>query len=397
MYVHNIIKPVRQLNSYYLKLIISSVLGIAIGTSWITRFRFYKFGISEFFFFIFTLFLFFLYKYELFKIKRNFFTFIKIFLFFLFFLIIPYKTININIYGASKVDLIIFFFSFFLFFLTFIALKKKVIDLNLVSIIFLVTFLTPLFFFLFVEDVVFKSKEFLNLDFLGLSNNPNQICFYLLCLLFFQSFLNKYFFFYFFLVLFFLSFYFKSSAFLLSSITIMISFLLLHLVNFFFKKKTAIIFFLFLMCLIIFILLNYNQTLTFAIKYFEGTETRILLLKNGILSILNSPFFGNGTGSFSGHQTFFEGYEIHNTFLDFASQFGIPFSLLVYGVMLISLYLMIINNNFLSAVSLLGLLVFLNFHYFGRHFVFYVILAILCNYIANYYKKFFLFKSKGNF
>lgn len=151
------------------------------------------------------------------------------------------------------------------------------------------------------------------------------------------------------------------------------------------------------MFLIILMSLNFTQILTFAIKYFEGSGTRILLLKNGLLSILNSPLLGNGVGSFSGYQAPFEGYEIHNTFLDFASQFGFVFLLLVCGVMLLSLYLMIINNNYLSAASLVGLLVFINFHYIGRHFIFYVILAILCNYIANFYKTSFLFKSKGNF
>ena len=384
---------INKAKSDHLKLVISSILGIAIGTAWMTSLRFYRVGISELFFLIFTIFFFFQHNYQFFRIKKIFSRFGTILLFF--FLIITYK--NFIIHSSITIDLIIYIFSFFIFFFTYNALKKKIIDLNLTSIIFSIVFLFPFFFFLIIEDVIFKSRELLDLDFLGLSNNPNQVCFYLLSLLFFLSFGSKYFFFSFFLVLFFLSLYFKSSAFLLSSISIIISFLFLHLVNFFYKKKTAMIFFLFLMCLIIFMFLNYNQILTFANKNFEGVETRLLLIKNGIYSILQSPFFGNGIGSFSGHQGPFEGYEIHNTFLDFASQFGILFSLIVYGVMLMSLYLMIVNNNFLSAVSLLGLLIFLNFHYFGRHFIFYVILAILYNYIANCYKKFFLFKSKGNF
>jgi hypothetical protein len=380
----------------FFKLIISTILGIALGTGWLTSIRFSRVGISEIFYLIFVIILVFRYKNNFFKIKNNLINYAKFFLFILFF-IISYKTLFIRINQVSPENLIIYYFSFFLFFFTLISLKKKVIDFNFVSLIFTIIFLFTLFFSLFVEDIIYKNKLFIDTVFLGFANNPNQICFYLLSLLFFLSFCNKYVFFYFFLVLFFLSLYFKSSAFLLASISIALSFLILHLINFFYKKKTAMIFFLFLMCLIIFMFLNYNQILTFAIKYFDGTETRILLLKNGLLSILHSPFFGNGVGSFSGYQAPFEGYEIHNNFLDFASQFGIPFSLLVYGVMLMSLYLMIVNNNFLSAASLLGLLIFLNFHYFGRHFVFYVILAILYNYIVNCYKKFFLFKSKGNF
>jgi len=395
--MHNSIKILSKVKSDYSKLIISTILGVACGTAWMTSIRYQRIGISELFFLIFLIILFFINKFDFFKIKKNLLSILKIFLFFLFFLITPYKNFFTNVYGLLSENLIIYHFSYFLFFFTLIALKKKIIDLNLVSLIFSTIFLSTLFFFLFIDYAVFKTSKYLGIVFLGLSSNPNQICFYLLSLFFFLSFGNKYFFYFFFLVLFLLSLFFKSDAFFLTSISIVISFFFFHLKNFFFRKKKAIIFFSLIMSLIILIFLNFTQILTFAIKYFEGSETRILLLKNGLLSILNSPLLGNGVGSFSGHQAPFEGYEIHNTFLDFASQFGIIFLLLFCGVMLLSLYLMIVNNNFLSAASLVGLLVFINFHYIGRHFIFYVILAILCNYIANFYKTFFLFKSKGNF
>jgi hypothetical protein len=395
--VNNFIKIISKVKSDYLKLILSTILGVACGAAWMTNIRYYRIGISELFFFIFFIILFFINKVDFFKIKKNLLSIVKFFLFFLLFLIAPYKTFFENLYGLLPENLIIYHFSFFLFFFTLIALKKKIIDLNLVSLIFAIIFLFTLFFYLFIDNVIFEIKKRLDETFLGLSNNPNQISFYLLSLLFFLSFGNKYFFFYFFLVLFILSFYFQSDAFLLSSISIVISFLFFYLKIFFLRKKKAVIFFSLIMFLIILMSLNFTQILTFAIKYFEGSETRILLLKNGLLSILNSPLLGNGVGSFSGYQAPFEGYEIHNTFLDFASQFGFFFLLLVCGVMLLSLYLMIVKNNFLSAASLVGLLVFINFHYIGRHFIFYVILAILCNYIANFYKTFFLFKSKGNF
>ena len=387
---------ISKVKSDYLKLIISTILGVACGAAWMTTVRYHRIGISEFFFFIFFVILFFIYKVEFFKRKKNLLSIIKLFLFFLLFLIIPYKNFFTNIYGLLSENLIIYHFSYFLFFFTLIAFKKKIIDLNLVSLIFSTIFLTTLFFYLFIDYVIFEFKKNLDTTFLGLSSNPNQICFYLLSLFFFLSFGNKYFFYFFFLLLLFLSLFFKSDAFLLSSISIVISFFFFYL-KIFLRKKKTIIFFSLIMCLIILMFLNFTQILTFAIKYFDGSETRILLLKNGLLSILNSPLLGNGVGTFSGYQAPFEGYEIHNTFLDFASQFGFVFLLLVCGVMLLSLYLMIVNNNFLSAASLVGLLVFINFHYIGRHFIFYVILAILCNYIANFYKTSFLFKSKGNF
>ena len=387
---------ITKVKSDYLKFIISTILGVACGAAWMTNIRYYRIGISEFFFFIFFVILFFIYKVEFFKRKKNLLSIIKLFLFFLFFLIIPYKNFFTNVYGLLSENLIIYHFSYFLFFFTLIALKKKIIDLNLVSLIFSTIFLTTLFFYLFIDYVVFEIKKNLDTPFLGLSSNPNQICFYLLSLFFFLSFGNKYFFYFFFLVLLFLSLFFKSDAFLLSSISIVILFFFFYL-KIFLRKKKTIIFFSLIMCLIILMFLNFTQILTFSIKYFEGSGTRILLLKNGLLSILNSPLLGNGVGSFSGYQAPFEGYEIHNTFLDFASQFGFIFLLLVCGVMLLSLYLMIINNNYLSAASLVGLSVFINFHYIGRHFIFYIILAILCNYIANFYKTSFLFKSKGNF
>jgi hypothetical protein len=56
----------------------------------------------------------------------------------------------------------------------------------------------------------------------------------------------------------------------------------------------------------------------------EG-HLRLPLLKNALLASLYSPVVGFGIGSFSGIKKPFEGYEAHNTFLDFSLQFGLSF------------------------------------------------------------------------
>jgi hypothetical protein len=394
--MNSVIKDINKKDKNFFKLITSTVLGIACGTGWMTSIRLSRIGISEILFLILITILAFLYKNDFFKIKNNLANYIKIFLFLIFFVIIPYKTLFTNVSGHLPENLIIYNFSYFVFFFLLIALEKKIIDLNFMVVIFAVVLLSTLFYFLAIEDLIFQNKKLIGNDFLGLSKNPNQYCFYLSCLLLFVSLYNKKFFFHGLSIIFFLSMYFKSDAFFVSSIFSIISLVLLYLINFFFKKNTVIIFFMLCTCLIFILFLNKTQLLIFTVNYFDGAEIRILLIKNGLLSVSHHPFFGNGVGSFAGHLSPFESYESHNSFIDFASQFGIIFSLLLFSVFLISLYFMIVNKNFFSASSLIGFLVFISFHYVGRHFIFYVILAILCNYIANYYKSLFFFsRSKG--
>lgn len=59
---------ISKVKSDYLKLIISTILGVACGTAWMTTVRHHRIGISEFFFFIFFVILFFIYKVDFFKL-----------------------------------------------------------------------------------------------------------------------------------------------------------------------------------------------------------------------------------------------------------------------------------------------------------------------------------------
>ena len=80
---------ISKVKSDYLKLIISTILGVACGTAWMTNIRYHRIGISELFFFFFII-LFFINKVDFFKIEKNLLSIVKFFLFFLFFLIAPY-------------------------------------------------------------------------------------------------------------------------------------------------------------------------------------------------------------------------------------------------------------------------------------------------------------------
>lgn len=103
-------------------------------------------------------------------------------------------------------------------------------------------------------------------------------------------------------------------------------------------------------------------------------------MKNAFLASVRSPLFGFGAGSFSGIFGPFNGFEAHNTFLDFAMQFGFIYPLMIYGIMVAALFHLLKRRQFLVAAFVVGFIESGLFHFSGRHFTFWVELAVFWYY-----------------
>jgi hypothetical protein len=108
----------------------------------------------------------------------------------------------------------------------------------------------------------------------------------------------------------------------------------------------------------------------------EG-DGRVLLMMNALKAVYHSPLMGLGAGSFSGLDNPFEGSEAHNTFLDFAVQFGIVYPLFLYWMIFKALFISLRRRQILVSVFIMGFIVSGFFHFTARHFVFWVELAVL--------------------
>jgi hypothetical protein len=75
--------------------------------------------------------------------------------------------------------------------------------------------------------------------------------------------------------------------------------------------------------------------------------------------------------------------DAHNTFLDFSIIFGLPFAILIYGIIFAFLYQSFWFKNKLIACTTVGLIVFSMFHFIGRHFIFWFIIAIMVYQLLN--------------
>lgn len=355
--------------------LISSIsLGIALGTSWMTALRFYRFGVSEFFFLVFSIILFCKYYKNLFKLEKNYLSIIKICFFFIIFVAAPINTFFFNQYGNIEKDIIIYFFSFFLFFLSF-YLDEEIIDLRFAINIFALIFLSSLIYAVIIYEFFTLNHD---VQFLGLANNPNQVSFSILLFFLLTSLYNKKILYAALPILLIIGFYIRSLAFIyslsISLVTIILFILLKKLKLSFFVKKILILIIFILFAVLAF---HYSEIYKFIASNVEGSITRFKLLYNSLIVIYDAPIFGHGIGSFSGRDAPYLKNEAHNTFLDFSIQFGLIFSIIIYLIFILSTYYQLNKREYLNAFTILSFMIFTLFHFLGRHFVFFFILAIL--------------------
>ncbi len=372
--------------------IISILLLVAIFTSSMTSLRFYgRLGISEILFVIVYFFLIQIYLKNILSIKYDLLNLIKFLLFGIFFIVSPINFFfNTNIYNFNF-DILVYPFSFFIIFIT-VYDNEKILNFKFITRSFykslLPFFLISFIIYIFVYYNFFKLHE-IKIQFSGLSNNPNQFAFYLLVYLYFISLYYKEKFFNFFLFSLVTGFATQSEAFVISYIFLII----LIIFNMISKKLSNKNFFfsiLFVFIIIIFFSF-YFQIIDYLIHYFKEEKiTRLNLILDSLSLISENIFKGFGPGAFvslenSGENLVF--YEAHNTILDYSIQFGIIVPIIVYLIITYSTYIMFKKKDFFPCFTLWSIIIFSQFHYIGRHFIFYLILGITIIYIKKNFKK----------
>lgn len=175
----------------------------------------------------------------------------------------------------------------------------------------------------------------------------------------------------------------QSDAYMLAIIMITISYIYFRLT---FSNKLSsfikIIFSTILLLIISFIAVEYyGEWLADEWLKADQGNTRLDLMYNALLVSVQSPFFGWGAGSFSGVSGTFQGSEAHNTFLDLSMQFGFLFPTIIYIIIITTLISSLRKKDYLMAAFVVGFIESGLFHFSGRHFSFWIELAVFLGYI----------------
>lgn len=176
----------------------------------------------------------------------------------------------------------------------------------------------------------------------------------------------------------------KSDAYTLALVAIVASYLYFKLLFSRFLPisfRTKIVVSVFTVLLIgVFAVSNFSSELAEIWLAADEGDGRRYLMSNALSATLVSPLFGFGAGSFSGVDMPFSGSEAHNTFLDFSMQFGIFFPTVLYAIIFIALVRLLKKREFLVAAFVVAFIESGLFHFSGRHFTFWVELAVFWQY-----------------
>ncbi|GAQ94535.1 hypothetical protein TAGGR_1719 [Thermodesulfovibrio aggregans] len=381
------------------EILLSIVLGIAIGTASLTNLRIYDvIGLSEFLLLLIVIYLILNYGKTLFSFKINSIKgLIKVILFLNIFFISPFITfLNFFALHMQKSEpkyLISFMMGWIIMFGIYNLLVKNKVNMEKIVMISSIIFILLNFIaFIFFYDISLYGGESIYVEqrLKGFSKNPNQMAFYSsVMIIFIFMFVNsltivhKIFLI---LPIIYIGFLSGSDAFVISLIISSLFFGLLYLIKKFKFGLLLVISLTFLIFSFSFYIICCQLEIFKLILYkIDKDGLRVALLVNGIKSILYYPFTGLGPGSYSGISSPFEGMEIHNSFLDFASQYGIVSLLSIITVFFLSLKKEIEKNNYLNASMIIFFLTMNLFHNFSRHFVFWLFIGIF--YFRAFYEK----------
>lgn len=378
----------KKINNYALELF----LGVGLGLGFLTSFRFLgPVGLPEIFILSALLILIKRDPMFLFKFKMDREGLFKIFIVIFTFFVMPIATCIIyfltDLSGGSTPQYVIsYMLGVSLMFYLAAAIKNNKINMNLVVILFWFSFVIANFLGFYIFGLNMDADE--GLRYSGGASNPNQLSFYaatlsLLSVVFFKKLsilLIP-------VIIFFVS---KSNSDAYNLMLFSIFFTYFFLVVFYpnkkyFKIKISI---LFISCFILSVILVYEFGSVMNDIWLAADEgnVRISLFENAWNAITYSPIFGFGAGTFSGVNNPFENMEAHNTFLDFSMQFGVIYSVMIYWVIISSLIVTLRENKKIISSFLIGFLISGLFHFSGRHFVFWVEMAVLCNYAFRFNK-----------
>lgn len=362
-------------------------LGLGFGLGYMTSLRILgPVGVGELFVLAAILLLFSRVGYSFLKFYRDLSGFIKLYLMASAFIILPLSTL-LNIYMTSHNEsqpqyIISFVMGVSLAFLVVTAISKNRFNPIVVLRTYSLSFLGSFFI-----SYIFFPRYFGGDRFIGFSSDPNQLMFYVsslsLLLVLYGGRLG----FAGLPVLFFVGYLTGSDSYYLQ---LFLAALLSALFWFFFRFKYSftlrlsgfILFFTFGFA-ILFALFG-ESIIDFIVNLWvvaDNGGVRISLLANGFEAAVFSPLIGNGAGAFSGVYNAFEGDEAHNTFLDFATQFGFVFAIFIYYVIFGFVIKALGNRNYLIAGFAVAYIVSGMFHNNGRHFIFWFEFGLFFHYL----------------
>ena len=361
-------------------------LGLGLGFGFMTKLRFFgPVGVSEILILLTILLLLKKYHKALFSFTKDLKGFIKGYLFFSIFIVSPIVTAvyyTLSDLNTMPYYLISFGMGWMLSFLLVVAIRDG-FDMAKTTLWFALVFVLGNI----IVMIFFPSLQDESIRFSGVAKNPNQLLFYgsslSLLLVIYQKKLA------FFLLpaITYILIKSGSDAYVLTLFVTVVAYIYLMI---FFSKKFAfglniLINFIIFTSILLYVVEIYGDVLVALWSKADEGGARIALMKNALTVALHSPLFGYGVGSFSGISAPYGRWEAHDTFLDFAMQFGFFFPIITYGLMFGYFFKSVKFGNFFVSGFILAFIVASMFHFTGRHFNFWVELAIFYYYI--FYEK----------
>lgn len=365
--------------------IIEIMLGLGLGTGYMTGLRFTKYiGFSEILI-LFSIILLLLGNFKtFFFFKKNFKDYIKIYILSVILLQLPLVTLITYVgtdYNSNYSYIPAYILGGLLIFLISESVNFRKFDFSKVTLIFFLTFILSNIIFMFFNELPTVSGRYNSF-----SNNPNQLTFYLACLSFLMVIYQKKLSIIGLPIIIWIGFMTKSDAYFLSIFIIIFLYVLIKFIfslNIKFYHKFTV-FLISLIFLIFVLVITYSHELIDL--WFkadaggkDGGGNRIMLMLNGIKVAMSSPIVGWGSGSFSG-LSIFGNYEAHSSPIDLAMQFGFLLPFLLYFIMYLAFIKFLKNEEYLVAAFLTGILIIDLFGFSARHFTFWIQMSIFYNY-----------------
>jgi hypothetical protein len=365
--------------------IISYLLGIALGTGYMTSLRFWgPIGFSEIVFAFVLGWLLIRWPYAILRVSTGIWGWTKIYLLFAVVIVFPLVTLVMYVWGEyaeimTPEYVVSFVAGVLMMFSLAGAIANGVIDMRIVSTVFFAIFVAGNF----VSLVLLDGNQ--GVRYSGFAKNPNQLLFYLASLFLLLAIYRPKMLLMSSPVLLYIGVISGSDAFILAMIAAVFIYILLKCCYSSQLSIAANIVLLLILCGIslFFAFLVYLDINVLSDVWMRADEggVRLNLLENAIAATIHSPIVGLGAGSFSGVSAPFEGEEAHNNILDLSMQFGFILPVVLYAVIVAAMVRALRKKQFLIVALLIGFMISGFFHFSARHFVFWVELGVLYYYV----------------
>lgn len=357
------------------------LLGLALGLGYMTSLRFLgPIGISELLILGVILLLLKKYGLGLFRFEINLPGFIKLYFFFTLLVILPVTTLFVSYtsnLNSSPIYVISFILGGMLMFLIINALRDN-FDMKVVTFWFALSFILTN-----IISLVLFPSALEEVRYTGAASNPNQLLFYASSVTLLLAIYHRFLAVIFIPAVIAITLKSGSDAYFLKLFVAIFSyfFLMILFVRKFSFSLNFIYSSIFLIVIGSFALINFSNEIGLLWLAADEGNLRTSLMINALIVSISSPIIGFGAGSFSGIDAPFASMEAHNTFLDLSMQFGFVFPAIIYIIFFSFLFDRIKKRQFMQASFVVGFIVSGFFHFTGRHFFFWVELAIFFYYV----------------